>query len=68
MFMASKYEQIYPFKINTIYDKICRKKFAKREIIDMEQEVLSVIEFQLQQTTCFDVIRHALGTLYSNLA
>ena len=30
MFSAAKYEEIYPFKLNVIYDKICRKKFTKR--------------------------------------
>lgn len=35
MFIASKYEEIYPLKLNTLYDKICRKKFCKREVIDM---------------------------------
>ena len=35
MFIASKNEEIYPLKLNTIYDKICRKKFSKKEIIDM---------------------------------
>lgn len=43
MFMGSKYEEIYPFKLNTMYDKICRKKFAKREVIDMEQDLLLVL-------------------------
>ncbi len=47
-----------------MYDKICRKKFAKREIIDMEQDIISVMEFELQQTTCYDIIRHVLGTHY----
>lgn len=62
MFIASKYEEIYPLKLNTLYDKICRKKFSKREIIDMEQEILASLEFELQQTTCLDIVRHILGT------
>jgi len=61
MFMASKYEEIYPLKLNTIYDKICRKKFSKKEVIDMEQQILSTLEFELQLTTCYDIIRHNLG-------
>lgn len=27
----------------------------------MEQELLSILQFELQQTTCFDIIRHVLG-------
>ena len=30
MFTATKYEEIYPFKLSVIYDKICRKKFPKK--------------------------------------
>ena len=37
MLTASKYEEIYPFKLNVVYDKICRKKFTKEEIIEMEE-------------------------------
>jgi hypothetical protein len=37
MFIASKYEEIYPFKLTTIHEKICRKKFLKAEITAMEQ-------------------------------
>ena len=33
MFTATKYEEIYPLKMNAIYDKICRKKFSKKEIL-----------------------------------
>lgn len=33
MFTAAKYEEIYPFKLNAIQDKICRKKFNKCQII-----------------------------------
>lgn len=29
MFMAAKYEEIHPFKLSVIYDKIARKKFTK---------------------------------------
>ena len=35
MFIASKYEEIYPFKLSVIYDKICRKKFSKEELLKM---------------------------------
>ena len=43
MFSASKYEEIYPFKLNAIYDKICRKKFPRKDLIEMEQEILSAL-------------------------
>lgn len=36
MFTASKYEEIYPLKLNVIFDKICRRKFPKEDILKME--------------------------------
>lgn len=33
MFLASKYEEIHPLKLDVIYDKIARKKFKKSEIL-----------------------------------
>lgn len=29
MFTATKYEEIHPLKLNTLFDKIARKKFTK---------------------------------------
>lgn len=51
MFSASKYEEIYPFKLNAIYDKICRKKFPRKDLIDMEEQLLASLSFELQQVT-----------------
>ena len=45
MFTGSKYEEIYPLKINAIYDKICRKKFSKTQILEMEENILIAMDF-----------------------
>jgi hypothetical protein len=58
MFMATKAEEIYPIKLSALYDKICRKKFAKEQILGMEEEILQTLEFDLQQTTLFDLVQH----------
>ena len=34
MFSACKYEQIYPIKLETMYDRIARKKFKRTEILE----------------------------------
>ena len=64
MFTASKYEEIYPFKLSAIFDKICRKKFARKEIIEMEEQILLALEFELQQVTPLDIVSHVLCTTY----
>jgi len=32
MFMASKYEEIYPVKLSVVYEKIAHKKLTKDDI------------------------------------
>ena len=56
MFVAAKNEEIYPLKLSALYDKICRKKFAKDQILQMEEEILQTLEFNLQQTTLYDLV------------
>lgn len=36
-----------------MYDKICRKKFSKKQILDMEESILSGMNFQLNQVTVY---------------
>ena len=40
MFMASKYEEIYPLKLNVVYEKIAHKKITKEEIKAKEEEIM----------------------------
>jgi hypothetical protein len=45
MFSAAKYEEIHPFKLNVVYDKIARKKFRKDEILEKESEIIEALSF-----------------------
>ena len=47
MFIASKYEEIYPFKLKLVYEKIGHKKIPIEEIKKKEQEILEVLNFNL---------------------
>lgn len=40
MFMASKYEEIYPIKLQVVYEKIAHKKLTKDEIKAKEAEIM----------------------------
>lgn len=60
MFMATKYEDIYPLKLNALYEKICRKKFTKNQILSMEQDIINCMDFQLQAPTLMDIVEHVL--------
>lgn len=51
MFIASKYEEIYPFKLKLVYEKIGHKKIPIEEIKKKEQEILEVLNFSLVNPT-----------------
>ena len=51
MFIASKYEEIYPFKLKLVYEKIGHKKIPIEEIKKKEQEILEVLNFSLVSPT-----------------
>jgi len=40
MFIASKYEDIYPLKLNVVHEKIAHKKLSVEQMRDKEQEIL----------------------------
>jgi len=43
MFIGSKFEDIYPLKMKTIYEKIAHKKLEMQRIKDLELEIMKVI-------------------------
>lgn len=40
MLLASKMEEIIPFKVSTVVDKMTHGKMNKKNIVDMENEIL----------------------------
>lgn len=47
MLLASKMEEIIPFKVSTVVEKMTHGKMSKKSIVEMEQEILSVLGFKL---------------------
>ena len=56
MFIACKYEEIYPFKLSTVYEKIAHKKLTQECIKLKEGEILQSINFNLCLTTPYDFL------------
>lgn len=50
MLLASKMEEIIPFKVSTVVEKMTHGKMSKKSIVEMEQEILSVLGFKLLDT------------------
>lgn len=45
MFIASKYEDVYPIKLNSLWEKAVYDKLSKEQIKDKEFEVLETLNF-----------------------
>lgn len=56
MFIACKYEEIYPLHLQTFYEKIGHKKLQKEDIKRREQDILHAINFDLSAPTIHDFI------------
>lgn len=47
MFIASKYEEVYPLKLDTILEKIAHRKFSKEQLKSKELEILETLDFDV---------------------
>ena len=45
MLLASKMEEIIPFKVTTVVEKMTHHKMTKKAIVNMEQEILMTLGF-----------------------
>ena len=63
MFLAAKYEEIYPFKMRHVYEKIGHKKLPKSEVKKQEADICNVLGFNLSAVTAFDFTMNALSLL-----
>ena len=57
MFIASKYEDIYPLKMKMVYEKIAHQKLAIEDIKSLELDILQVINYQIPAPTVLDFLR-----------
>jgi len=54
MFLASKYEDIYPLNSKIIADKIAHGAISSSEILKLERDFLEIFDFQVDFVTHFD--------------
>ncbi|CAD8211569.1 unnamed protein product [Paramecium octaurelia] len=66
MFMACKFEEIYPVKLQIVHEKIAHKKLTKDEIKDKETNILTALDFNFIGITVLDVITIVLSILNMN--
>ena len=57
MFIASKYEDIYPLKMKMVYEKIAHKKLPIEKIKQLEMDVLKTINYRIPAPTSLDFLK-----------
>lgn len=57
MFIASKYEDIYPLKMKMVHEKIAHQKLAIEDIKALELDILKVINYRIPAPTVLDFLR-----------
>jgi hypothetical protein len=57
MFIASKYEDIYPLKMKMVFEKIAHKKLSIEKIKSLEMDVLKCINYRIPAPTCYDFLK-----------
>lgn len=57
MFLASKYEDIYPLKMKTVFEKIGHKRIAVEDIKTHELKLLQACDYLVQTPTSLDFLK-----------
>jgi len=63
MFMAAKFEEIYPMRLSVVHEKIAHKKLSIEEIMQKEGEILQALNFNLVSATIHDFVSNVLFQL-----
>jgi hypothetical protein len=57
MYMASKYEDVFPLHSSVVADKIAHGSITQKEIVKTELEFLKLFDFNPNFVTAFDFIQ-----------
>ena len=60
MFIASKYEDIYPLKMKMVFEKIAHKKLPIEKIKAIEMDLLKVINYKIPAPTSLEFLKSYL--------
>lgn len=60
MFIASKYEDIYPLKMKMVFEKIAHKKLPIEKIKGIEMDILKVINYKIPAPSSYEFLKSYL--------
>lgn len=55
MYLASKYEDIYPLHSKVVSEKISHSAFSQKQILEKEEEFLRLFQFEMDFVTPYDI-------------
>ena len=55
MYLASKYEDIYPLHSKVVSEKISHSAFSQKQILEKEEEFLLLFQFEMDFVTPYDI-------------
>ena len=64
MFIASKYQDIYPLRLKIVQDKIAHNKLTCQEIKDKEDEIMRYLNYNIGLPTMWDFITIFLEEIF----
>jgi len=68
MFIASKFEDIYPMRMKTIYEKIGHKKLSIEQIKNCESQIMKCLGFLMHVPTTFDFVKTYLRIILNEVS
>lgn len=66
MFIASKFQDIYPLRLKVVFEKIAHKKLQMQEIKSKEAEIASKLGYILGKPTHWDFINFYIQEIFYN--
>lgn len=60
MFLASKYEDIYPLKMKMVHEKIAHKKLSIERIKILEMDILKAINYKIPAPSSLEFLKYYL--------
>jgi hypothetical protein len=64
MFMASKFEDIYPLRLKIVHEKIAHKKLSMQEIKEKETHICEKLDFILGKPTQWEFINNFIEEIF----
>lgn len=60
MYVATKFEEVHPLKLKTVFEKIGHRKLSTDSILTKESEILESLDFTLTGVNHYEILSQIL--------